>query len=349
MTFSGLERRIREKRLKRKLKLNYHAVLLGSVFKIGGGNYFCLIFEELFLHFGKSFYLCSQHNPAFAQRTNRKIESKTDMKHSFFLLALLATWFAPSALAQTERVGINTRTPVSTLDVHATNSSTPLQYWRDNYSNILVSILSSGNVGIGTSTPTTKLEVKSTTKGALKIEDGTQGDGKILTSDANGVGTWQSAKTDIVLGTLGSGQNIPVSRAEWYYTNSYIDLPPGRWIIYVTMVLDCYNVPNRSFDIWLRSTFQDNTFSSTLQAGLGHRSSDIKTNAYLICGFIKANSRYGLVTGSVLVDNTSTAIKRYYYVAGYSDRFGDPFSPMDIPYFGGGFAGENIMYATRVN
>ena len=219
------------------------------------------------------------------------------MKHSFFLLALLATWFAPSALAQTERVGINTRTPVSTLDVHATNSSTPLQYWRDNYSNILVSILSSGNVGIGTSTPTTKLEVKSTTKGALKIEDGTQGDGKILTSDANGVGTWQSAKTDIVLGTLGSGQNIPVSRAEWYYTNSYIDLPPGRWIIYVTMVLDCYNVPNRSFDIWLRSTFQDNTFSSTLQAGLGHRSSDIKTNAYLICGFIKANSRYGLVTG----------------------------------------------------
>lgn len=331
------------------MKLNYPVVLLGLVFKIGGGNYFCLIFEDLFRDFGKSFYLCSQHNPAFAQKTNRKIESKNDMKHSFFLLALLATWFASSALAQTERVGINTRTPVSTLDVHATNSSTPLQYWRDNYSNILVSILSSGNVGIGTSTPTTKLEVRSNTQGAVKIADGTQGDGKILTSDANGVGTWQSAKTDIVLGTLGTGLDIPISTAEWYYTNSYIELPPGKWIVYVTMVLDFRGLPNRDFDIWLRSTFQDNTFSSTLQSAMNHRSSDIKTNAFLICGFIKGGSRYGLVTGSVIVENTSTAAKRYYYVAGHSDVFGGNFFPIHVPYFGGGGAGENIMYATRVN
>ncbi len=47
-------------------------------------------------------------------------------------------------------------------------------------------------VGIGTSNPTEKLEVKGNIKidGTLKISDGTQGVGKILTSDANGNATW---------------------------------------------------------------------------------------------------------------------------------------------------------------
>ncbi len=56
-------------------------------------------------------------------------------------------------------------------------------------------------VGIGTSNPTEKLEVKGNIKidgtlklqnGTLKISDGTQGAGKILTSDASGNATWTS-------------------------------------------------------------------------------------------------------------------------------------------------------------
>lgn len=43
------------------------------------------------------------------------------------------------------------------------------------------------NVGIGTSTPGGKLHVN----GTLKVTDGTQGAGKILTSDATGLASWQ--------------------------------------------------------------------------------------------------------------------------------------------------------------
>ena len=43
-----------------------------------------------------------------------------------------------------------------------------------------------GNVGIGTITPTAKLDVV----GALKLTNGTQGVGKFLSSDANGLSTW---------------------------------------------------------------------------------------------------------------------------------------------------------------
>ncbi len=44
----------------------------------------------------------------------------------------------------------------------------------------------SGNLGVGQANPTAKLDVN----GTIKITDGTQGDGKVLTSDAAGNGTW---------------------------------------------------------------------------------------------------------------------------------------------------------------
>ncbi|MCP4579973.1 MAG: hypothetical protein GY839_00030 [candidate division Zixibacteria bacterium] len=45
-----------------------------------------------------------------------------------------------------------------------------------------------GDVGIGTITPDEKLHIA----GNIKIVDGTEGNGKVLTSDASGVGSWQT-------------------------------------------------------------------------------------------------------------------------------------------------------------
>ena len=50
------------------------------------------------------------------------------------------------------------------------------------------------NVGIGTSSPSAKLHVN----GSMKISDGTQGNGKVLTSDANGMATWQMPSAEPV-------------------------------------------------------------------------------------------------------------------------------------------------------
>jgi len=53
---------------------------------------------------------------------------------------------------------------------------------------------SSGNVGIGTPEPQAKLHIVKTedTSAGFILEDGTQQDKYVLTSDANGVGTWQN-------------------------------------------------------------------------------------------------------------------------------------------------------------
>jgi len=52
-------------------------------------------------------------------------------------------------------------------------------------------MLKNGNTGLGTSTPDTTLHVV----GKMKYEDGTQGDGYVLTSDADGMATWTDAAT----------------------------------------------------------------------------------------------------------------------------------------------------------
>lgn len=60
-------------------------------------------------------------------------------------------------------------------------------------------VLKNGNTGIGTSTPATRLHVV----GNLRLVDGNQAVGKVLTSDGNGTATWQNA-TSLAWGISGN-------------------------------------------------------------------------------------------------------------------------------------------------
>ena len=55
-----------------------------------------------------------------------------------------------------------------------------------------------GNVGIGTVLPGAKLEVNGSSGSTIKIVDGNQAAGKVLTSDANGQGSWKSPGTPAI-------------------------------------------------------------------------------------------------------------------------------------------------------
>jgi hypothetical protein len=82
-----------------------------------------------------------------------------------------------------------------------------------------------GNVGIGTNNPTEKLDIV----GSIKIADGSEGAGKVLTSDATGKGTWQSpsALANYPYQNIG---NLPVGAScasGGSYFTSTINLPAG--------------------------------------------------------------------------------------------------------------------------
>lgn len=175
-------------------------------------------------------------------------------------------------------------------------------------------IFTGGNVGIGTTAPSRTLHINSATNGAVRIVDGTQGVGKVLTSDATGVATWQSTGIDNVVGVLnGTGVNIAYSQtANFLQTGSYITLPPGRYAVNVTMLLARNSTslpsPNNSF-FWVRSTFSDS-------AGVNPVSSPDIVGSTLASGNFGGTSVYAMLTGTIIINNTTAGNKTYYYVAG---------------------------------
>ncbi|MFH1119827.1 MAG: hypothetical protein V1775_08380 [Bacteroidota bacterium] len=73
-----------------------------------------------------------------------------------------------------------------------------------------------GNVGIGTTVPSQKLDID----GAIRIRGGDPGEGKVLTSDANGVGSWKESGTGgTPAGNVPAGGIIMYSGA-WSFTTS---------------------------------------------------------------------------------------------------------------------------------
>ena len=95
-------------------------------------------------------------------------------------------------------------------------------------------------VGIGTYKPGAKLEVNNgTTAGAVKIVDGTQGAGKVLTSDADGLATWKSITLFTGTERIGAyhwGVGIALGNTNWNKIAS-ITVPPGASMVYVKIHL----------------------------------------------------------------------------------------------------------------
>ena len=213
-----------------------------------------------------------------------------------------------------------------------------------------------GNIGIGTTAPSARLEVNNgTINGAIKIVDGTQDDGKVLTSDADGLATWQTPKALAVKGEIG-GYNVPFETHSGYrYTGATITLPPGKWLVTITQFVYITGFDSGgtnvllSSDDWMitRTTFSDQTNVSSIGQAASP-SADISqpsTMTFTAHGPQRGDAK----TGVVYINNTSNAPKTYKYIAGGTEAYG--------PLVGNGgflnnFAGnwaENSITAVSIN
>jgi hypothetical protein len=202
-------------------------------------------------------------------------------------------------------------------------------------------IFAGGNVGIGT-IPTNLLHLNSTTAGAIRIEDGTQSNGRVLTSDATGVATWKQASIDNVVGVLSaSGVNVPFNTFNYLQTGSYILLPPGRFAVNVNMLLKSNAgsyAPNNS-SYWLRSTFSDSSGVNPVA------SSDI-VGSPLASGNLIGATLYGTMIGTIIINNTSGANKFYYYIVGEAETNNTTQTMSGV---GSSFWREDNIIAFRLN
>lgn len=93
-----------------------------------------------------------------------------------------------NSISPTPANGTIRYTTTDGFEIRHANTWIPVKNFWNSTNGIDAFNLNTGNVGIGTTTPGAKLEVA----GQVKITGGAPGLGKVLTSDANGLATWQT-------------------------------------------------------------------------------------------------------------------------------------------------------------
>jgi hypothetical protein len=117
------------------------------------------------------------------------------MKRITGIVCLLCTLSAAAQTLPEEAVGINTENPRGVLHIDAAstpatvNPSTGPVTGDQAADDVLID--ASGRLGAGVAAPAAKVDLQAATPGAaLRIADGTEGEGKALVSDASGAGRW---------------------------------------------------------------------------------------------------------------------------------------------------------------
>lgn len=208
-------------------------------------------------------------------------------------------------------------------------------------------IYRTGSVGIGTGvmTPSTKMDVRASSSGTgFRLVDGTQGANKILQSDASGNASWTNPTTipATVVGVMGVG---PQSTAPNKYTGAYITLPPGKWSVNVSMLVNTASIGN----YWVRTGFSTNTSSNSVNNSFGADA----IGPTLVSGYIYGGSRMNMIKGTIIINNTSGAAKTYYYftynLESYDGGSTDNNTFPTFPNLGRDMLGENSIIAYPMN
>jgi hypothetical protein len=200
-------------------------------------------------------------------------------------------------------------------------------------------ILDNGNVGINNPNPTQQLDII----GKIKIADGSQGVGRVLTSDGSGVGTWvtNTGVTPAVFGSFGVG--VPLDNSGNFYTTANITLPPGKWIINATYLMTpSFITPLSAGEgAWVRTYFTDGAAIAT------GTTNTIPGSSSLISGSINFPATYATVNGQVMINNNTGANKTYYVWASM-ELMGTTSSTFKLDTFNGVW-GENQLTAIPMN
>lgn len=221
-----------------------------------------------------------------------------------------------------------------------------------------VVMTSNGYIGIGNNNPVTNLDIKTTGTSAtpvpgIKIADGAQNENYVLTSDADGNGQWKPAKLTVIRGVNGAGINISFMETATTskYTGSYIDLPPGKWLVTVQQLIIPTGAALTSDQwMWLRTSFSDDP--NVAPGDIAPYSTDLSSPSIvsgLIQGPTSAKTRFSMLQGSLVINNSSGTVKRYKYIAGNNEVEGAQTSATYFDRFGSGLFGENVIYAVPTN
>ena len=203
-----------------------------------------------------------------------------------------------------------------------------------------------GNLGIGTTNPSQKLDVNGASRLRGQIYDNNNvagASGQVLSTNSSGQVVWQNnvAITPAVTAVF-PRTNQDMTWDQDGYTGTTLTLPPGKWSVQVAILIDT-TISNAGSAGWFRTSFSDSPASTSA-------SSDF-VGATKASGAITGPAQFGLVSGTVIINNTSGASKTYYLVkqAYYPNIFGIAQGNWVVKNFGRGIASEDQIIAYPMN
>lgn len=250
-------------------------------------------------------------------------------KRSFLIIVLSFGLSNAQITTEVHFTGINTYNPLGVLHVDGQGDNNATSYPSvAEQSNDFI-IRPNGNVGVGTVNPNYKLDINTggTTASPIKgfkLVDGYQQDGFVLTSNSEGVGNWQPIDITIYRSELSGNFTIQNSADQIEYTNQIITLPPGYWLVNLSIGLDMN--PSATYQVgsnFLRLRFLDNPTSTGNSSFSTNVSVDAVFPKYASSSF-PAQASKGMLNGSLAINNTSGAPKDYYL---YVDQFAGTIAP----------------------
>lgn len=175
-------------------------------------------------------------------------------------------------------------------------------------------------VGVGTLNPTQALDVDGNMRLRGQIIDNNNNagtNGQILSTNSSGNVEWVSSaatKSFIVgnFGTGGSGSGTTMLNLNtWYYTNAFITLPPGRWLLSYG---SSASAGAGGFDatvgadgmLWIVTSISNSNTSYTPTSDI------LGSTGTQGAGSISRGQSVCMVTGNHIIENNSGAPKTYY-------------------------------------
>ena len=198
------------------------------------------------------------------------------------------------------------------------------------------------NVGIGTNSPSTKLHINASAAGeGFRLVDGTQGSGKVLSSDGSGNAQWVTnvAVTPVVFGDMDTSNTL-FTLNEHQYVGDRITLRKGKWLVYIGKLLDPASVATSTNNVWVRLSLSSSE-TSNVETGFSFLSSRI------VSGWLeqinRPTGRYTFLSGVIPVNVTDDEIILYLRTREYSTLGTPPTVRTQGTY------GENYLFAVPTN
>lgn len=258
-------------------------------------------------------------------------------------LTILFLGYGFLSLAQ---VGVNTKNPQTKFHVDGKSSTsttnpttgapTPAQQVDD------FVVTKDGNVGTGIINPTTKLDINNgSSNGAIQIVDGTQGEGRVLTSNESGVGTWvlPHAMTPVRTGVFEAGQTVKSDNSGgWKYSRVSIVLTKGLWMVNLGLTLQGFR--ERGNGDWVHMKLSSSNTNQDARTGWENVGPALNNTNY--AGLVLASAVYNrsaspntvyfdsdgnnFISGSNLINVTADTVTLYLMI---ENKGGDvPPSPL---------------------